>query len=59
MACKEYPLCKYAFYEKQPNKMVALKCKKSNKLCAYSRYCSSLLKVIHTSAYGNCEVKKH
>ena len=24
MACTEYPLCKYAFYEKQPNKMMVL-----------------------------------
>ena len=52
--CTEYPLCKYAFYEKQPNKLVVLKCSKSNELCAYSRYCSMLLKVIHTSAYVNC-----
>lgn len=58
MACKEYPLCKYAFYEKQPNKMVVLKCSKSNKLCAYSRYCSMLLKVIHTSTYESCAMKK-
>lgn len=58
MACKEYPLCKYAFYEKQPNKMVVLKCNKSNELCAYSRYCSMLLKVIHTSTYENCAIEK-
>lgn len=55
--CTEYPLCKYAFYEKQPNKLVVLKCSKSNELCAYSRYCSMLLKVIHTSAYVNCAFK--
>lgn len=28
MGCTEYPLCKYAFYEKQPNKMIVLKCSK-------------------------------
>ena len=28
MACKEYPLCKYAFYEIQPNKLKVLKCSK-------------------------------
>ena len=33
------------------------KCSKSNELCAYSRYCSMLLKVIHTSAYINCAFK--
>ncbi|MFR3182508.1 MAG: hypothetical protein ACLTPN_02695 [Clostridia bacterium] len=55
---EEYPLCKYAFYEKQPNRMVVLKCSKSNELCAYSRYCSRLLKVIHTSAYRNCATSK-
>lgn len=58
MACKEYPLCKYAFYQKQENKLVVLKCEKSNELCAYSRYCSTLLKVIHTSNYQNCAVSK-
>lgn len=51
---KDYPLCKYAFYEKQPNKMMVLKCNKTNELCSYSRYCSRLLKVVHTSAYKNC-----
>lgn len=55
---KEYPLCKYAFYEKQPNKMIVLKCSKNNKLCSYSRYCSRLLKVVHTSAYKNCTSNK-
>lgn len=58
MACKEYPLCKYAFYEKQPNTMVVLKCKKSNELCKYSRYCSTLFKIIHTSAYKGCAANK-
>lgn len=58
MGCVEYPLCKNAFYEKQPNKMVVLKCKKSNELCRYSRYCSTLLKVIHTSAYKGCAGNK-
>lgn len=58
MAYKEYPLCEYAFYEQQPNKMVMLKCNKTNGLCAYSRYCSLLLKVVHTSAYNNCALKK-
>lgn len=56
--CKQYPLCEFAYYEKQPNKMVVLKCSKTNNLCAYSRYCSELLKVIHTSSYVNCAVKK-
>lgn len=56
---KDYPLCEYAFYEKQPNKMMVLKCRKSNELCAYSRYCSMLLKVIHTSAYKNCTSREH
>lgn len=58
MACIEYPLCKYAFYEQQENKMVVLKCSKSNELCAFSRYCSMRMKVIHTSAYENCAIKK-
>lgn len=58
MACTEYTLCKNAYYEKQPNKMVVLKCNKTNELCAYSRYCNTLLKVIHTSSYVNCVLKK-
>jgi hypothetical protein len=58
MACIEYPLCEYAFYEKQPNQIVVLKCNKSKELCAYSRYCSRLLKVIHTSTYKNCIISK-
>lgn len=58
MACKEYPLCKYAFYEIQPNKLKVLKCNKSNELCAHSKYCSRMLKVIHTSTYVNCVLRK-
>lgn len=55
--CKEYPLCKEAYYEKQENGLTVLKCKKRNGLCLYSRYCSTLLKVIHTSAYEQCKTK--
>nr|DAQ36246.1 MAG TPA: hypothetical protein [Caudoviricetes sp.] len=53
--CKEYPLCKNAYYEKQENGFTVLKCKERNGLCLYSRYCSTLLKVIHTSAYEQCK----
>lgn len=58
MACEEYPLCKNAFYEKQPNNVVVLKCGLSNELCKYSRYCSTLFKIIHTSAYKGCAGNK-
>ena len=53
MACIEYPLCKYAHYENE-----ALVCK-TGALCPYQRYCSTLLKVIHTSAYKNCKEVKN
>lgn len=53
--CKEYPLCPYAYYETQKNGFKTLKCKKRKGLCLYSRYCSTLLKVIHTSAYEQCK----
>lgn len=52
-----YPLCQYAFYEVQNNKMLVLKCKKSNELCIHSRYCSMLLKAVHTSTYKDCAIK--
>ena len=58
MVVRDYPLCRYAFYETQPNNIVVLKCQKSNKICAYSRYCSMLLKVVHTEAYTNCAISK-
>lgn len=54
---KEYPLCPFAYYDKQKNGLQTLKCNKTNKLCAYSRYCSLLLKVVHTSAYMQCVLK--
>ena len=53
MACIEYPLCKYAHYENE-----ALVCQ-TGALCPYQRYCSTLLKVIHTSAYKNCKEVKN
>lgn len=56
--CTEYPLCKYAYYEANKDGFMVLKCQKSNKPCAYSRYCSLLLKVIHTSAYNQCALNK-
>ena len=52
MACIEYPLCKYAHYEDG-----ALVCI-TGAPCAFQRYCSSLLKVIHTSAYKTCKEAK-
>ena len=52
--CTEYPLCKYAYYEKSENGLRVLNCGKNKNLCTYSRYCSTLLKVIHTSAYLQC-----
>lgn len=57
MSCKEYPLCEYAKYETNPNNMIFLKCSKNNGLCVYSRYCSTLLKIIHTSSYTSCPIK--
>ena len=54
MACNDYPLCRNAYYESQPNKLIILKCRLNNNICPYSRYCSYLLKVVHTSAYTQC-----
>lgn len=54
MACNEYTLCKNAYYEQQPSKLIILKCKADRDICPYSKYCSSLLKIIHTSAYMQC-----
>lgn len=54
MACNEYSLCKNAYYEAQPNKFIIIKCKLNSDICLYSRYCNSLLKVVHTSSYTQC-----
>ena len=50
MACIEYPLCKYAHYEKDGTILCI-----NGRQCKFQRYCSSLLKYIHTSAYKTCE----
>jgi hypothetical protein len=52
MACIDYPLCKYAHYEDG-----ALVCS-TGAPCTFQRYCSTLLKVIHTSAYKTCKEAK-
>lgn len=52
MSCIEYPLCKYAHYENG-----ALVCI-NGAPCSFQRYCSTLLKVIHTSAYKTCKEAK-
>ena len=50
MACIEYPLCQYARYGEGG----LLYCQ-DNCPCTFQRYCSSLLKNIHTSAYKSCK----
>lgn len=53
MACIEYPLCKYASYGEGG----ALLCNRDHP-CTFQKYCTTLLKNIHTSAYKNCEEAK-
>lgn len=55
---KEYPLCPYAYYKDQKGKISTLNCNKTQKLCNYSRYCGMLFKVVHTSNYVNCPLRK-
>lgn len=55
---KEYPLCPYAYYKDQKGKISTLNCQKTNDLCKYSRYCGMLFKVVHTSTYESCPLRK-
>ena len=50
MACIEYPLCKYAHYGKNGDLLCI-----SGRPCTFQKYCSSLLKNIHTSSYRSCK----
>lgn len=54
MACTDYPLCRNAYYESQIDGVMLLKCRLNDDVCVYSRYCNSLLRIIHTSSYTQC-----
>jgi len=54
MACVEYPLCEHAYYEALEDKFKILKCRQIDDVCAYSRYCSDLLRVIQTNSCTQC-----
>lgn len=53
MACIDYPLCKYAHYDESG----ALVCE-TGAPCGFQRYCSTLLKVVHSSSYRTCKEAK-